>query len=312
MSAWSPRLPAGGPSSAKLTPFLFGGVAVAAFIGLWWFYSQQLDQLSTQLRLSGEQVAELKAQNDQIMRQLAGAQSERKALDDRLASLRAELSDATGDLERSRTAFEDLQARLREFGEERTDLRAQVEALTAARQHDQELAASLEQRKSELEQSVGRLRERLSLLDRDYRVAAKQLEDARLTPHPGVDIVSSYGPSTSGGNQTDAPRAAVPASLVPGTVELPPIIVRKDQAGMAVPVRGRLVEVNDAHAFVVVDKGTLDGVYVGMGLELVRGSETVGRATVVRVRPQLSAADVVRQHTPGPLQVGDQAIQRGP
>jgi len=95
-------------------------------------------------------------------------------------------------------------------------------------------------------------------------------------------------------------------------VELPPIVVRKDQAGMSMPVRGRIVELNEPHQFIVVDKGSMDGVHVGMVLDIVRGATTIGQATVVRVRPKLSACDIVRTKTPGPLQIGDAAVQRSP
>lgn len=87
--------------------------------------------------------------------------------------------------------------------------------------------------------------------------------------------------------------------------------MRKDQAAIATAVRGRLVEVNDPHNFVVVDQGSQDGVRVGMAFDIVRGTNTVGRATVVRVRPHLSACDIVRAKTPGPLQSGDLAVQAG-
>lgn len=93
-------------------------------------------------------------------------------------------------------------------------------------------------------------------------------------------------------------------------MELPPIIVRKGQAGMSSAVRGRLVEVNEPHQFIVVDKGSADGVQMGMMFDIVRGAGTViGRAAVVRVRPQLSACDIVRKQTTEPLQVGDVAVQ---
>jgi len=167
-------------------------------------------------------------------------------------------------------------------------------------------------RKAELEQSAARLRERLALLDRDYRKVAEQLAGLQTAPHPGVSVVSSYGPSaTQPTGSAETNQQGLP-SLIAGTVELPPIIVRKDRAGMSIPVRGRLVEVNEPHAFVVLDKGSLDGVHVGMVFDVVRGSSTVGRATVVRVRPQLSACDVLRQHTVGPLQSGDEVVQRSP
>jgi len=37
----------------------------------------------------------------------------------------------------------------------------------------------------------------------------------------------------------------------------------------------------------------------------------VGRATVIRVRPQLSACDIIRSSTTGQVQVGDLTVQNG-
>ena len=81
---------------------------------------------------------------------------------------------------------------------------------------------------------------------------------------------------------------------------------------MLMAVRGRLMEVNETHHFVIVDKGSEDGVRIGMTFDLLRGTGLVGRATVVRLRPHLSACDVIRTKTPGPLQIGDLAVQSGP
>ena len=100
-----------------------------------------------------------------------------------------------------------------------------------------------------------------------------------------------------------------PASGASRTVELSPIIVRKDQAGVASSVQGRVVEVNEAHQFVVVDQGREDGILLGMTLDVIRGTARVGRVRVVRVRPQMSACDVIRSDTVDPLQVGDAVAQ---
>jgi len=74
-------------------------------------------------------------------------------------------------------------------------------------------------------------------------------------------------------------------------------------------VQGRVVEVNEAHQFVVVDQGSQDGILVGMTLDIVRGTARVGRVRVVRVRPQMSACDIIRSDTAGVLQVGDAVAQ---
>jgi len=307
-----PRWPASGGAPKQLVLVVLGLAVAGGAAVLWKLHQQQVDQLSHQLGLSQEQVSALKDQNTQLTRQLESVRAERAGLDERLSSLRAQLVSATGDLERSQVAFNELQDRLKEFSEERTQLRRQVTSLTEERARDQQQIEELGARKAELEQSAARLRERLALLDRDYRKVAEQLAGLQTAPHPGVSVVSSYGPSaTQPTGSAETNQQGLP-SLIAGTVELPPIIVRKDRAGMSIPVRGRLVEVNEPHAFVVLDKGSLDGVHVGMVFDVVRGSSTVGRATVVRVRPQLSACDVLRQHTVGPLQSGDEVVQRSP
>ncbi len=120
---------------------------------------------------------------------------------------------------------------------------------------------------------------------------------------------------------TDAPA---------GVVELPPIIVRKHPAGsargatdeamlaigqpsgVARPViRGRLLDVNDVHHFAVVDQGSAHGVQVGMVFEILRGERPVGLATAIRVRPQLSACDLLTAEPNESIQPGDQVVQRG-
>ena len=141
------------------------------------------------------------------------------------------------------------------------------------------------------------MRDRFALLDRDYQ---------RL-------IQPRSSPATSQVSATSATQAAAtsapPASGASQTVELSPIIVRKDQAGVASSVKGRVVEVNQAHQFVVVDKGSEDGILLGMTLDIIRGAARVGRVRVVRVRPQISACDVIRSDTVDPLQVGDAVTQ---
>jgi hypothetical protein len=92
---------------------------------------------------------------------------------------------------------------------------------------------------------------------------------------------------------------------------LPPIIVRKDHADVASVAQGRVVEVHEAQQFVVVDQGSQDGILLGMTLDVIRGAARVGRVRVVRVRPQMSACDIIRSDTVGPLQVGDAVAQHG-
>ncbi|MBI3321256.1 MAG: hypothetical protein HYZ91_03195 [Candidatus Omnitrophica bacterium] len=308
-----PNLPPAGLAAKRLLPFLvalgvFGvmGVALQGKV-------QQVNQLRQQLEVSQQRATQLETQNQELMQQIGTLQAERKELNERIASLRTQLSSASADLERSRASLKEFQDHYEQLSgqlsEERSQSRDQLSRLTTERDTARQRVQHLEETEADLGRSVRRWRERFLLLDRDYKKLSEQLAVASEAPQPGLNIVSSVGPETAPARA--AGGETLPSSI-PGAVELPPIIVRKDQAGMASTVRGRILEVNGPHNFIVVDKGSMDGVRIGMTFDILRGANAVGRATVVRVRPQISACDVVRTQTPGPLQVGDLAVQSSP
>jgi len=303
-----PSLPSGGPAK-PLVPLIAGvvGIGVAVLV---WSQLQQIKQLEQRLQLGQRQLQQLETQNQELNRQLSAFEGERKVFDEHLGALRQELSSATASLDRSRTSLDEMQHRYDELNGARSALESQMAGVAAERDEARTRAQKLEEEKTDLGRSVTRLRERLALLDRDYRQVAEQLAELQTAPRPGVNVVSATGPERVGSAPSGGTGAAM--ALSPGVVELPPIVVRKDQAGMSMPVRGRIVELNEPHQFIVVDKGSMDGVHVGMALDIVRGTTPIGQASVVRVRPKLSACDIVRAKTPVPLQIGDAAVQRSP
>ena len=284
-----------------------GGLGIAQLLG-------QLQRTKRQLLQSQQDVTRLTNEQEAATQQLGELQSERKKLQERLESLQAQLATVNVDLERSRAALQEQTGRQEQFSRERERLQADVAHLTQERDEAQKNVSRLEDDNTELERGVKRLRARLSLLDRDYKHLADQFAVLEAAPHSGVNVVTSVGPLTSRSLASVSPVTPTnpPPIAIPGTVELPPIIVHKDQAMMATPIRGRLLEVSDEHNFVILDKGSQDGVQVGMTFDIVRGSSSVGRATVVRVRPKLAACDLVRDKSPGPIQPGDLTVQRGP
>lgn len=304
-----PSLPRGGPLPKLVAPIL-AGVAGLGLLGLLASQFQQIRGLERTLRQSRQQVQQLETKNQELAQHLAGLENEKKSLDERVASLRTQITTATTNLDQSRQELDGLRERFDALEESYAKRGLQISSLTAERDELREETARLDQEKSDLERSLVRMRERLTLLDRDYRQVAEKVRALEAAPRADLAVVATAGPLPQGG--TGGAAGAVPASLLPGVVELPPIIVRKDQAGMPVAVRGRLVEVNQAHGFVVLDKGSSDGVHAGMTLDVVRGASTVGQVRVVRVRPNLSACDVVRSRTSGPLQAGDSAVQAKP
>ena len=84
--------------------------------------------------------------------------------------------------------------------------------------------------------------------------------------------------------------------------------MQKGQAWSGTGLRARVLEVNAQHRFVVLDKGIEDGIQVGTTFNILRGGVPVGAVVAVRVRPRLTACDVMPELSPEPLQVGDLAV----
>jgi chromosome segregation ATPase len=132
--------------------------------------------------------------------------------------LRNELTTASTDLDQSRLSLEELQERFEMLNSTRTAMEGQLSSVTAERNEAREQAKTLEANTTELERSLLRLRERLTLLDRDYRQLTEQLAQAQVAPSEGVSAVIATGPKNH-----MASRAPAVTALSPGTVELPPI-----------------------------------------------------------------------------------------
>ena len=308
-----------GSLATTLLPLVLVGAA-ALFGFLWWQEQQKSSSLSQQLTAAQQQLADKDAQYDQAMQQVAALKGDNKTLKDNLSSLRDQLASAqrqTEDLGLKLKAFDQEKA---ELTEEKTKLMAR--ATSAAKERDElaQKVKTLDQDNTTLQRSVSRLRERLAWLDRDYRQVAEQLAKLQAERANAVnESVSSYSSPDLSSAPTTAqlpdPAAASTvrpsASASSGMVELPPIIVRKEQpAGMSAPVRGRVIDINTVHHFLVVDKGSQDGVQVGTVFNIVRGATPVGRTTVVRVRPQLSACDLP-EATANQVHVGDLVVDAG-
>ncbi len=284
---------------------------VAVALGVVQLY-RQLQLTQQQFQHSQQDVARLTSEKEALEREFNDLQVERKNLEERLSSLRSQLSSTTSDLEHARVKLQETDDRLTGLTKERDALQAQLASTTGERDDLQKQIARLKRDNEDLDRAAMRVRERLILVDRDYRQLSEKLAALQAAPNSSLSVVSSSGPTASLSHTSEGNNDTAAASTIPGTVELPPVVVRKDHAMMATPMRMRLMEVNEQHNFVIMDKGSDDGVRLGMVFDVVRGTGTVGSTTVVRVRPHLVACDIIRAKTPGPLQVGDLAVQSSP
>jgi len=282
------------------------GIGLLLFMGK----AREVSQLQQQLLSAKQEAAQLDAQNQESSRQLSSLQSERKTLDEKLSSLRTQLSSSTAELDRSRQNMQEFESRFEELTQERDKLQGRVGEVIGEREEARKRADALVKEKAEIERSASRMRERLALLDRDYRRLSEKLEALSAPPEPTMGLANTRDLPVSA--TASAIAGASFSSAIPGAVQLPPIVVSRSQpAAMTPAIRGRLVEVNEPHHFVVVDKGSENGVRVGMVFDVLHEGSAAGRATVVRVRSKRSACDIIRPQTPGPLQVGDLAVQSG-
>ena len=305
-ASWRSRS-ASGLARPPLLLMIVAGVMVAGAAYLLMQQQGQVQRLKTQLAASRQQVEELQAKNTELAKRLDGFQGERKTLEDHLASLRTQLAAAASDLEHSRKDLGTLQADYDQLSSEQDKLKVRLASANSERDEAKRELQRFQKDKTDLERMVGRLRERLTFLDRDYQQVAQKLASLETERNTTTDAFASV-PSALADPAASAVRPA--ASGMPGTtVELPPIVVRKDQGGISGLVQARILEINASRNFLIVDKGSLDGVGTGTTFSLTHAGRPAGRATVVRVRPKLSACSITRTETGGMPQVGDIAVQ---
>ena len=123
-----------------------------------------------------------------------------------------------------------------------------------------------------------------------------------------------------GGREPAVPKAGTPqpnsfgwtSDLTPKAIELPPIVVHRGHASTELQAQGRLIEVNNQYRFVVIDKGTEDGIRAGATFDVRRGGRRIAEVVAVRVRPQYTACDIILSRSPEAPQIGDVAVLRRP
>jgi septal ring factor EnvC (AmiA/AmiB activator) len=304
-------------------------VTILAVLGSVAFLSMmQISTLRRRLTGKEQELASLLAQNATLNQEIAQLEQEQKTLEGRLTTLRDQLTASSTERDRIRAAMEELQTRYKTLADENARFQQQMDRLVKEKE---EVAAQLQtllKDKSFLEQAATKLRNRLSFLDRDYRqleAAYTELKQARPAAQ-GTGATARYEPPSAPptGNVSQTPAATpnpLPSTMMTPTppmttsgagrpsIELAPIVVRRAQAEVLRQLQTRVVEVNDVHQFVVLGKGSDDGVQIGMNFDVLRGGAKVGEVVVIRVQPQLAAAEIVPAKTSGRPQVGDMAIK---
>lgn len=159
---------------------------------------------------------------------------------------------------------------------------------------------SLNTRKIDLERKIQELQEQNTKFERNFNDMDILLKDKtiqidtlkkQMSPAQGQDAASAGGGSSS--------------------VELPPIVVRPQQAAQAAPMAqasqgstGKVVAINKENNFIVVDMGQDAGVKLGDHLKVYRNGNLVALLEVIQARKSISACDIKKEITP--VSVGDE------
>ncbi len=304
-----------------------GGVVLLLF--------SQVHSLKQQVTEREQRLAMVTAQNDTFKQQLMELDGERTQLEGKLTELRNQLAASAGERDRIKAEAEELEHRIRTMEDDAARIQSQLQQVSKERDDLTGQVAKLQNEKAAMEQATAKLRNRLAFLDRDYQQISTQYSQLKQTqsmqalndpsaPRPG-SLASSSGsseppvltlntPSSLSQNSGTLSSVDAASSSLGGdrpSIELAPIVVRRSQAEVLRSLRAQVVEVNDVHRFVVLNKGTSDGVQMGMTFDLLRGGSIIGQVVAIRLQPQLTACEIVGEGTALP-EVGDLAIKSTP
>ncbi len=207
------------------------------------------------------------------------------------ARARTIAEEQAADLER------DLSGRLRELNETADQLRI----AEAGRRQLQEEVVELRAGRIQLQSRVENLQNQNQSLDERLRAEQSSLAELRSDFRESRDAQKRYLDRIENllaeKNELQDRLARNPA------VEMPGLLVK--DAGTEVPsLRGTILKVNTDYGFVVINRGSGDGVVTGTGFLVLDDDREVGEVTATRVLPDMTVADINSARTHRQLKTG--------
>ncbi len=284
---------------------------------------QERKGLESRLNESVAQLTQATAEHDRLRAQVGDLQTRAQLLEEENTRLQTQVKQLSAEREQMAGKLQVSEKQARSLEESVSRLRNRLAFLDRDYQQLSTMYAQLQQ--AQAAEGAGAPSSSFAYAAPQVQVPpAPGIQEAPFRPgagsggSPGAMIPSAMGTGAAltGGAAPNAPSQrreanAIDSPIRPPTIELSPIVVRRGDAERMRSLRGQVVEVNQIHGFVVIDKGLDQGVQSGMGLDILRGGALIAHAVVIRVRPKLSACEVVEARSPGLPQVGDLAIQSG-
>lgn len=229
---------------------------------------------------------------------------------------KAKLSTAREGFATSEKAISDKAAALNQAQGDLKKAKADAETATAEKA---QALAQVETMKSDLEKN------KTQVADLTTQITAKTTEVAKLTAD--LDALKAKPVETSGANPLEDTVKQLQAQIEEGKVviaeqktkldaaqgrvtKLEEDNARRLQSKLRPGLEGRILAVNQAWNFVVLNLGDKNGVVGNAELLIKRGNQLVGKVRVTSVEPSTSIADIVANSVPRGINIqpGDNVI----
>lgn len=242
--------------------------------------------------------ASLQEQLDILKTKLTSAEKKLEEYKNTIASLDAKLKDAQANIEALTANIEQETKAKQEAVDQVTQLRADLEQQKTLRS---DLETKLQQALKDAENTKTQLKDLTSQkekLDAKIKELETQAQQAQAAQSKGVELGTIVVGSDAAGKTA---AAAKPAAEKPSAKET-------KQQKSAPALEGKVLVVNKDYSFVVINKGSKDGVAVGNVFSLYHGNKYVGDVKVEKVHDSMSAADFGSPSMKDGIAEGDKVV----
>ncbi|MCK5260232.1 MAG: hypothetical protein KAJ70_04140, partial [Candidatus Omnitrophica bacterium] len=241
-----------------------------------------IQKLKEELSAKSIEVVELKQVNEDLKLEVDTLKHEKEEVEIAIQHKADMIDNISLELARTKNDKKFISDRTKKLNVENSELRQQLKQLVSVKNALEKSIVRLSQEKDKIEGKLGKTETIIqSKIDEIW-----EIKD---------DLDRSIRQSQSGISASE--------------VELPPIIVSSDgssmsyNTGTAPGFSGKVISINAANNFVIVNVGENKGVRLGDALSVYRDSKYIARLEVIQVRKDISAADLKDQWSN--VRVGD-------
>lgn len=250
---------------------------------------------------------------------------EKAGLELQLSDLKSNLSEAAVSVEEAKKAKADIEVEITKIKQSNEDIEKKIKystdlannlALDLAKEKNERKAVeariaklkeenlSLRYQIKELATSKVALGKGLQKLSIDKDNLTKRLQETEQVVQSRIDDVLQIKKDIEGRMSKDKTIGTEESK----PIELPPIIVRSStpsskSEAIAVGLSGKIVSVDEANNFVIIDMGENAGVKVGNNFKVYRSDKQIASIEVIQTRQDISAADIKQKGQK--IRVGD-------